>query len=272
MKKILTFSLALGLMFSAYCQDAADKKFQAGITVGGALSFNSPKTNTISANTGGDFLVGMAFDWNFSKNVALSSGVSFDFNSFQTSYVQPVYFDYDDKEILRLKDRNKETKYTSFLLDNRKHSSIYAVLPVMLKFQTNYLGYMRYFGKFGIRNSFLLTTKTNNKGQGLTKEGLKDEITSLDKMKSKGVMNFYKGSIGLAGGAQYNITGSTVIVAEIGYYYGFSEIFMQEGSLFGDDEKSMSLYQKDKDSKTGRKYYAPSLRQGQLVLKISVLF
>lgn len=272
MKKILTFSLVFGMLFSVYAQDAADKKFQAGITVGGGLSFNTPKTSSIDANTGGDFLVGMAFDWNFSNNIALSSGLSFDFNSFSTSYNDIVYFDYNDKEILRYKDKDNSQAYNSFLLQSRKHSSIYAVLPIMLKFQTNYLGYMRYFGKFGIRNSFLLTTKTNNQGVGYNKAGNQDHTTSLDKMKSKGVMNIYKGSIGLAGGAQYNITGSTVLVAEIGYYYGFTEIFMQDGSLFGDDEKSLSLYKYDPTSPNGKKYYVPSLRQGQLLLKISVLF
>lgn len=271
MKKILTFSLVCGMMFSLYAQDAADKKFQAGLTVGAGLNFNTPKTSSISSSAGSDFIVGMAFDWNFSKNIALSSGLSFDFDGFSTSY-KNTYFEYNDKNIIRIKDREAGKAYTSFMLDKRKHSSIYAVLPIMLKFQTNYLGYMRYFGKFGIRNSFLLTTSTNNSGKGYKESGLPSGKTDLDKMKSKGVMNIYKGSVGLAGGAQYNITGSTVLVAEIGYYYGFTEIFMQKGSLFGDDEKSLSLFQPDVKESNGRKYYAPSLRQGQLLLKLSVIF
>jgi hypothetical protein len=86
-------------------------------------------------------------------------------------------------------------------------------------------------------------------------------------------MSFYKGSIGLSAGAEYNISGSTVLVAELGYYYGFSEVFQQEGALFGDDEKSMSLYNVAPSSaRTGDDYYSPSLKQGQLLLKVAVLF
>jgi len=268
MKKILTLTLVAGLMFNASAQDAADKKVMAGLTFGGALNFNNPQTNTMDAKVGGDFVAGMALNWNFSNNIGLATGLEFDFNRFKTNSYNSVYFDYDDKEIVRQKDASASN--SSFLVDERKHKSIYLSLPVMLKFQTNFMGYMRYYGKFGVRNSFLLMTRTDNTGQGYDQLGMVDkDVTSLDDMLSPGVMSVYKGSIGLSAGAEYNITGSTVLVAELGYYYGFSEVFRQEGSLFGDDEKDLSLYQVNGGVK---EYYTPSVKQGQLLLKLAVLF
>ncbi|RFC53429.1 outer membrane beta-barrel protein [Brumimicrobium aurantiacum] len=271
MKKILTLSLFAGLMFTASAQDAADKKVMAGLSLGGAINLNDPQTNTMDANVGGDFVVGMALDWNFSKNIALSTGLEFDFNRFKTTFKDNVYFDYNDKDIRQFKDYNSEsTEDNFFFVNERKHKSIYLSIPVMLKFQTNYMGYMRYYGKFGLRNSFLLTTRTNNTGNAYDSNGTSLDQTELDDMKSPGVMSFYKGAIGISGGAEYNISGNTVLVVELGYYYGFSEVFQQEGSLFGDDEKGLSLY--NINASNGRDYYAPSLNQSQLLLKVSVLF
>src|SRR5690554_2574096 len=277
MKKLLTLTLVAGLMFNASAQDAADKKVLAGLTFGGALNFNNPQTNTIDAKVGGDFGAGMALNWNFSDNIGLATGLEFDFNRFKTQYKENVFFDYRDKDILQFSDYNVTNIDPSFMLAERKHKSIYMSIPVMLQFQTNYMGYMRYYGKFGVRNSFLLMNRTNNQGQGYDSPynpiaPSSNEDTELSAMKSPGVMAVYKGSIGIAGGVEYNITGTTVLVAELGYYYGFSEIFQQEGTLFGDDEKSLSLYQYKIDDPSLKKYYSPSLKQGQLLLKVAVLF
>src|SRR5690554_3469480 len=275
MKKILTLTFIVGLLFNISAQEAADKTFLAGLTFGGALNFNSTQTNTIDSKVGGDFVAGMALNWNFSNNIGLSTGLEFDFNRFKTIYNENVLFDYRDKDILQYKDHTSTNTDPSFMLAERKHKSIYMSIPVMLQFQTNYMGYMRYFGKFGVRNSFLLMTRTNNEGQGYDfpynpmATNSANGATKLEDMKSPGVMSIYKGSIGIAGGAEYNITGTTVLVAELGYYYGFSEIFRQEGSLFGDDEKDLSLYQVNGGVK---EYYTPSVKQGQLLLKLAVLF
>jgi len=276
MKKLLTLTLIAGFMFTTNAQDAADKKVMAGLTFGGALNFNNPQTNTMRSKMGGDFVAGMALNWNFSNNIGLATGLEFDFNRFKTFYDKgtDVYFDYNDKDIQKFKEPKDYFNDPNFLLSERKHKSIYLSIPVMLKFQTNFMGYMRYYGKFGVRNSFLLMTRTDNVGKGFDQLGLPEvSIDHLDDMKSPGVMSFYKGSIGLSGGMEFNVTGSTVLVAELGYYYGFSEVFQQKGAVFGDDEKSMSLY-KTADGKptTSRDYYSPSVKQGQLLLKVAVLF
>lgn len=271
MKKLLTLSLVAGLMFTANAQDASDKKVLAGLTVGAAINLNDPQTNTLSSKAGGDFVVGMALDWHFSKNIALATGLEFDFNRFRTTYNRAVYFDYRDKDILQYKDFQSPNEDNNFLAAERQHKSIYMSVPIMLKFQTNFMGYMRYYGKFGVRNSFLLTTRTNNFGQGYLVSGEKDDITELLDMKSPGALSGYKGAIGISGGAEYNISGNTVLVVELGYYYGFSEVFRQRGSVVGDDNKNLSLYQIP-DGTTSREYYAPSIKQSQLLLKVAVLF
>lgn len=269
MKNLLTFVLIIGTSFYNIAQDASEKDFQAGLTLGGAMSFNSPQTNTIDSKVGGAFIAGMTMDWNFLSNIGLTTGLEFEFDKFTTTYNEPTFFQYADKDIIRHKDREDGKAYNYFLLDERAHNSIYLTIPVMLKFQTNYLGYVRYFGRFGIRNSFNLMSRTTNTGTDFDALGLPSGENELKDMKSKGINSFYKGAVGISAGAEYNITGNTVLVAELGYYYGFSEIFAQRSNI-------RSLYQLNginnmPPSEAGD-YYVPTLKQGQLLLKVSVLF
>lgn len=271
MKKLLTLCLIAGLGTTAWAQEAqtaADKKFLAGLTVGGAINFNMPETVTIGSKAGADFVVGTMLDWNFAKNIGITTGLEFEFTNFTTTYNNSVYFDYNDKEILRQKD-DSSSDDQSFALTSRKHKSIYLSIPIMLKFQTNYLGYFRYFGRFGIRNDFLLRTRADNQGNSFDLLGESNNVTSLESMRSKGYMSFYKGSVGISGGAEYNITGSTTLVAELGYYYGFSEVFRQ-------GNKQRSLYELESiegnDTAFTKEYYSAKLKQSLLMLRVSVLF
>lgn len=268
MKNLLTFVLIIGASFYSAAQDASEKVFQAGLTLGGAMSFNNPQTNTIDSKVGGSFLAGMILDWNFASNIGLTTGIEFEFDKFTTTYNEPTFFQYADKDIIRHKDREDGKAYNYFLLDERAHNSIYLTIPVMLKFQTNYLGYVRYFGRFGIRNSFNLMSRTTNTGTDFDALGVPSGENELKDMKSKGINSFYKGAVGISAGAEYNITGNTVLVAEIGYFYGFSEVFSQRSNI-------RSLYNLDENGfmpTEAGDYYVPSLKQGQLLLKVSVLF
>lgn len=263
--------MVLGTAFASFAQDAAEKQILAGLTLGGAMSFNSSQTNTMDSKVGGAFLAGMALDWSFSKNVGLTTGLEFEFDNFTTIYKDKPFFDYDDREIIRHKELGDKS-YESFRLDERKHSNINLTLPVMLKFQTNYLGYFRYFGRFGIRNTVNLMNRTKNMGEGFENVGslimAPTDVSELKEMRSKGLMSFYRGSVGITGGAEYNITGNTVLVAELGYFYGFTEMFAQRDNI-------RSLYNLDEDGikPTDKSdYYVPSMKQGQLMLKVSVLF
>lgn len=275
MKKLLILGLTLFFAANVNAQEAGDKKVLAGLMIGGGMNFNSAETNAISTSVGGDFVAGMNLDWHFASNIALSTGIEFDFNRFTHSFNDTAFFDYSDKEVVQ-RGNQADAAYSnlgegSFFLEERKYKSIYLSLPVMLRFQTNYLGYVRYFGKFGIRNSFLLQTRGDNFGDNYPANDVPVMDTQLDDMKIPGSLSLYKGTIAFSAGAEWNFTGSTCLVGEIGYYYGFSEIH-QQTALTGDDSKNMTLYNGPYADKDAREYFTPSSRQGQLLVKVSILF
>ncbi|MDX1652690.1 MAG: outer membrane beta-barrel protein [Brumimicrobium sp.] len=272
MKKLLTIVALFGVITGINAQDAAEKKILAGLTLGAGMNFNNPETVVIDSKVGSDFVVGMAFDWHFTNSIALSTGLEFDFNRFRHQFLVPTYFDYADKEIIQRGSEDEintppAANLDTFHLDERRYRNIYLSIPVMLRFQTNYMGYLRYFGKFGIRNSFLLTSRVDNFGNDFNDPS----VTELEDFENAGDLSFYKGSIGLSLGAEWNFTGSTCLVGELGYYYGFSEIHQQD-AIGSDSDRKKSLYNDPTVAKVNREYFTPSAKQGQLLFKISFLF
>jgi len=268
MKKLLIVMIASIFFGGVSAQDAADKKVQAGLVLGAGLNFTQPETNLISkAATGSDLVVGMSVDWHFLDNIALSTGLEFEFDRFRHGFNDSVYIEYFDREILT--SSSEQTPDGVMLLDERRYRSIYATLPIMIKFQTNYLGYLRYFGKFGIRNSFLLQSRGDNYGSSFDPSTF--TLTAGEElldMRIPGDMSFYRGSIGLSGGAEWNFSGGTCLVGELGYFYGFTNLH-NGNAITGDEDKNKSIYEFEG---AARNYVVPNARQGQLLLRVSLLF
>ena len=87
-------------------------------------------------------------------------------------------------------------------------------------------------------------------------------------MVSRGELFFFNPTLGFSGGAEWNFAGSSVIMAEIGYYYGFVPLFLDRT----DNQKS-SLFTSGLNNGVGNDvYFSNKSTQNQLVLKFSILF
>jgi hypothetical protein len=222
----------------------------------------------------------MNFNYNISSTVGVNSGIEFDFESFKykTSDGYQLYYFYNDSQILTKSNYlDGDGVYSSlpasaklYKVDKRTEKPIYLTIPTMMLFRTKYIGYVRYFGKFGVRNSFLL--KSTIFDQGNSYEGIVPTAMKNDNMSSsKRDLSIYKGSVGISGGAEWNFSGSTCLVAEIGYYYGFVNI-SRGNSIVGDPEKNMTVFSTFDSSLHPSAYNPLSLKQNQLLLKVSILF
>jgi hypothetical protein len=283
MKKILFALISIGVLFSSHAQEAAGKKLQAGIILGSGLNFITPGTKLISKNgVGTDLTIGMNFNYNFkiSSTVGINSGIEFDFESFKykAEGESPLYYYYNDSQILTKNNYlDGDGVYSSlpataklYRVTERTEKPIYLTIPAMMLFRTKYIGYVRYFGKFGIRNSFLL--KSTIFDQGNSYDGIVPTAMKNDNMSSsKRDLSIYKGSVGISGGAEWNFSGSTCLLAEIGYYYGFVNI-SRGNSIIGDPEKNMSVFTTFDSASHPSIYNSLSLKQNQLLLKVSILF
>lgn len=269
MKKILFTVISFSIIGSAFAQDAADKSFQGGLVFGAGLNFQSNTAAQMSTNgAGNDLTIGGNINIMFNESIGLTTGVEFDFNT--TKYkpsTSNVYYLYNGKNIEEYVI--DKTDKNIFQLESRKQKATYLTIPTMLIFRTDFIGYMRYFGKFGLRSSFLLSQKSIDNGFEVDEDYNQlnpnlGEIENKD-FKSKNEMWFFKTAVGIAGGAEWNFTGSTCLVAEIGYYYGLMPLYY--------DRSNPYLFTAGETNGTGTDQPFPNAaKQSQLQLKVSVLF
>ena len=276
MKKILFTLLCLVFGQSLFAQEAATKKVQAGLIVGSGLNFQELTDGYSSIfqsnGAGTDLSVGMNFNFNFTETIGFCTGLEFDFSNTRFKTNDTVFYRFTDKEIIRKRDYDASKNYGILQLDTRKDKSIYLSIPTMLLFRTKFIGYFRYFGKFGLRNSFLLKTESFDSGIEYKSGSLSTDIpviTDKTNMTTKSNMLFYKGAIGIAGGAEWNFSGSTSLVGELVYYYGITPLYWERSA----DSDKLYLFQSGINNGTGNDTYSPiKARQSQLMMKVSILF
>ena len=269
-KRLASAIFSIFLTYGIQAQTVGDKSLQAGMVGGVGLSMLKMGTNYLSANgVGATFTVGTNFTKSFkeSKNLAYTFGLEFDIENlkFKKEDVN-VFYRYTDKVIKSQKETVATTdKY--FLMSERTYNPIYISLPIYLNFRTEFIGDFRYFANFGLRNRFLVSNKINDTGFSL--DNLNDPLAlwknqdNID-MSSKGELFIFNSNIGFSAGAEWNFAGTTVLKAEVGYYYGFVPLFLDRS----DDKKSLFIL----DNDLNKVYFSNKSTQNQVALKFSILF
>ena len=245
MKKVFSFVLIACLGLSA---NAQQKKFRAGLVTGTTVSWLKVQTKKIERNgVGNGFTIGMAADYRINNNISVSSGVQFDLESFKINYgsttntdLSQVYYGFNDTEIYKYKNGfvADYTDSAAFELSTRNFKGKYITIPIFLKFQTNMIGAFSYYGKFGIRSSFLAGVRMNDEGY-LAKYDANtgffssdsEKLSEMNNMKPEAVkkgLSAVRLGLGVYGGAEWNFTGNTFLFAEFGFNYGVSPIVYQK--------------------------------------------
>lgn len=278
MKKLIYSFVGLFILTNSFAQEAADKKVQAGLILGSGLAIQKVGTNYIATNgVGSDLTIGANVNFGLTETIAFTTGAEFDFSTLKykaDAYKgNNVYYWYNDREILELNEVDGTNANNQlFELMERRQKAVYLTIPTMLTFRTNFIGYFRYFGKFGLRNSFLLKSSSFDKGYDLnpnSPDGTKSGSVNLDEMKAPGEMFFFKSAVGLAGGAEWNFTGSTCLMAEIGFYYGFTPLHTNRNI---DKDNNYLFAATIADPVTSKTNFNNKATQSQLMFKLSILF
>ena len=269
-KRVSSVIFSVFIAVGVHSQTVGDKSLQAGLVGGVGVSMLKMGTNYLSANgVGATFTLGTNFTKAFkdTKNLAYTFGLEFDIENLNYKKVDDnVFYRYSDKVIKNQKETVASTdKY--FLLSERTYNPVYISLPIYLNFRSEFIGDFRYFASFGLRNRFLVSNKIND--YGFSVDNINNpliEWTNQDNidMTSKGELFIFNSNIGFSGGAEWNFAGTTVLKAELGYYYGFVPLFLDRT----DDKKNLFIL----DSNLEKVYFSNKSTQNQLVLKVSILF
>ncbi len=109
-------------------------------------------------------------------------------------------------------------------------------------------------------------------GDSLT-GGYAKEMTSNTNMVLEDDVRAIKINAGIGGGAMWNFSGTTMLVAEMGYFFGLTQMHMDERLTGEDKKRSFTLLDLGNDNSFADKKYAmPAAKQGQFLIKFTLFF
>lgn len=204
-KTIFTLiSLILAHTIQAQVRQQPYYGFRLGLTAHPTIGWIKPdpgKGNGVNAG----FSYGLIGDFNFAENYSFSTGLSvttingksteFNVSPYHDAFSSPIAVPYDLKYKLQ-----------------------YLEIPLTVKLKTTKIGFVRWYGQFGLSNGFNIGAKQDiQRGN----EGLAND-QNIYKSTS-----FYRAGLVIGGGAEYDIADNTSIIAGLTFNNGFTDIAKQ---------------------------------------------
>lgn len=221
MKKIaiivVTLFFCLPLFIKA--QEAAEfKPFSFGLKAIPSISFLKTESKDFkNGNAALNFGYGLMAEFNFAPNYGLLTGIEINDNRGNVDYINPakvLYFPEGDTT-------------SPFYLQSRKYNIKYLNIPVLLKLKTNEIGFLKYFGQFGIDAGFRLKARATDKGYDSTNvsTSIKEDV-NVDKD-----VNLIRLALNVGAGVEWNLSGSTSVVVGLNYSNCFTNFLKKESYL-----------------------------------------
>jgi hypothetical protein len=222
MKNIIALSALFIFLTASVCGQSDNyQKFRFGIKLSPNISWMKPKNNDISSD--GSLLkagFGLIADIHFTENYAIGTGVNVSANGGELSFYD-VWREGDTHFVVR---RNR-----TYNLQNIE-------IPLTLKMRTNEIGYITYWGQFGVGlgahiqgraddvMEFLYESESADQN-GAYKVSRRDGRTEDDiNIMDEDDIRLFRLSFIVGAGIEYNLGGSTSLVAGLTFNNGLLNI------------------------------------------------
>lgn len=179
-----------------------DRKFRLGLHFSPSLSWlnvNSSGYSKEGSKIG--FSYGLSTEFYMAKNYLFSTGISFSSLGGKIKY-EGVY---DFNGLLSPSEIKEDIKIK------------YVDIPLTLKLKTNQIGYISYYGNFGVNMGFRYQAKSNFTYIDF------DNIEKSDVNTSSNV-KFMNINLVIGGGIEYNLSGNTNFMIGVTYNNGFVNV------------------------------------------------
>lgn len=270
MKKIGFVLVALAFVKGGFSQDVDTKvkNFRFGLKVAPSINWLKPQDTRKFENAGSalSFNWGLITEFRMGELFSFSTGLELNHEAGKIGFLNPTYYAItDDYEFIetekndatgdyQLSDTSKP--YAAMQLNERKYSSTYVTLPIAVKMKTKEIGYMTYFGEFGLNAAFRTNTKVSDVANPLANPSNID-VSDLSKIIYDKDMQPLRLQLLVGFGTEYNIAGSTSLVGSIHYNLGFTNVVDKNSKFLLDDDSQ----------RVGQNFSAHGIR-----LTIGVLF
>ena len=217
MKKVFVAILSLVFISGSFAQD---KDIRFGLSATPSLNWYKPENvqKYDSKGLGLGFGWGLDVEFKITDIATFATGLKINYDRGGITFKDSAgYVLNKDSELVNDPNLNSTS---FFLLENRSYRVNYVTIPFMIKMHTNEIGYMTYFGQFGLISSI--------KTKALANDAIMSPITKTQSNKENLDINndvsLFRFQLSIGGGAEYNLSGSTSLVFGVNYNLGFSNV------------------------------------------------
>ncbi len=225
MKRFTVLLFSAIMAFSGLSQEDGDyKKFKFGFKVDPNLSWMTPKSDDLISDgllLRGGF--GLNADIMFSENYAFGTGFSINGNGGVLSYLDDEARDNDSTEYIVLRKRKYKLKYVE--------------IPLTIKLRTSEIGYITYWGQFGLGLGFTTNVRGEDDlkfiserkaGDPNWESSEKADLTDENLDISDDIVPV-RASLIIAAGIDYSLSGSTSLMFGLTYNNGLTDVLRGKG-------------------------------------------
>lgn len=208
MKRISTILILSLLSFGAWAQNSplTSYGFRLGLTATPTFGWIKPeqgKTNGVALG----FSYGLIGDFNFAPNYSFSTALT----------ITSINGKSTEANVLPYYGTSSSTAPKAYDL---KYKLQYIDLPLTVKLKTIKEEGKRWYGQFGLSNSFNISAKQDAVTNGTV---VGDNLNVSDNIK------LYRAGLIIGGGGEFDISGNTSIVAGLTFNNGFTNIVSDKG-------------------------------------------
>ncbi|HLP10585.1 MAG TPA: outer membrane beta-barrel protein [Flavobacteriales bacterium] len=244
MKKTLLFGLALLGFTMAKSQDA-DKNFRFGLKATPSINWFKIDDEKTFEKGGANlkFGYGLITEFKITDVAWFTTGLQVDYDGGKIEKNDSIYYLYNEddgfleNDFDYIADTATTKKYTTYMLNKRKYNSMYVTIPLQLRLKTKEIGYLTYYGHFGLNTSIHIRTKVTDESTSWSSTGAKQDVT-LEKLDNSKDMNILRTSLALGGGVEMNLSGSTSLMFGLSFNQGFMNAVKKDSKFLIDGEKT----------------------------------
>lgn len=228
MKKIIfLFALVFTTLLSQAQTTAKNNKFRLGIKASPNVSWMKSDNGSITANGSAlRFGYGLNFDIFFADNYAVGTGLNVNTTGSSLSYLSTFNGDDADENGLALTNMSQIGKVT------RDYKVQYIQIPLTFKMKTPEIGYITYWGQFGLGLNFNLKAFADEEVDYLYYQDknthnwlMSNRATSVANNKDiKNDLSIFHTNLIFAGGIEYGLAGNTSLLVGITFQNGLTNI------------------------------------------------
>jgi opacity protein-like surface antigen len=206
MKKKALLLLALTIVSASIF--AQDKKLRLGLTLFPTVNVFKPDVDGLDKIKNGiGFSYGLLADYAIGENYAFSTGL-------QISTINGT-FSYKDRAF-----PNDDKTQNFSAITEAKYKLKYIDIPLTLKLRTNEIGYITYYGQFGLGLGVNIKATSDYE----TTYGSSNTVLTKEEVDIAEDIKLFRTSLIVGAGIEYSISGSTAIQIGFTFNNGFSNI------------------------------------------------